>query len=211
MNKLIWLFAMMVLVLGDNTFKLNIEQLANISRFYRFAQICEHECDIKTRYEYDGRIIISFKTNIKPKECDDVLCKCMWKYLNQRCWLTDVERKCIVKGGQLTIYLIGPPNPNYDPLEPLPTVTAPIATLGDVLKYYPELEISNHKCNPTTNTTASGLTCMSIECKLRAESPCFETVCENILETMNQCKWLGDFENTCSTRAGKVIFEMTGK
>lgn len=134
----------------------------------------------------------------------------MWKYLNQRCWLTDNQRKCVVKRNQLTLYLMGPPNPNYDPLAPLPAVDAPIATLSDLLKNYVEIEVADHKCNPSSNTTINGLTCMSFECKLTTKSPHFETVCENILEMVNQCDWLGTFTDSCSTRAGKVIFEMIG-
>lgn len=63
---------MVMVVLGHNVtkLKLSIEQLANVSRFYRSIQICEHDCEIKTSYDFEGRIVVSFKVTVKPGESD---------------------------------------------------------------------------------------------------------------------------------------------
>lgn len=135
----------------------------------------------------------------------------MWKYVNQRCWISDFERKCFVRGNRLTMILTGPPNPNYDPMKPLPIVTAPVATLADVLKYYPAAEFADHICSATSNIGNDGLTCLSIECKLTKESPKPDIVCENIAEYLNQCGWLGATKNKCSNKDDKLFLEISGK
>lgn len=135
----------------------------------------------------------------------------MWKYINQQCWLSDAERKCLVKGKEMTLLLIGPPNPNYDPMEALPIVNAPVATLAAVVKYYPAAEFGGHICSSTSSVGNDGLTCLLIQCKLTAQSPKPEIVCENIKEYLNQCEWLGATKNKCSSENGKVFYEIVGK
>lgn len=135
----------------------------------------------------------------------------MWKYVNQVCWLTDVERKCIVKGKQLTLQLTGPPNPDYDPMEPLPIVKAPVATLADVMKYYPSAEMADHICSSKSTVVHDGLTCLSIQCKLTPQSPKPEKLCQNIIAFINQCEWLGATKTKCDSKDGKVVLHVTGK
>lgn len=135
----------------------------------------------------------------------------MWKYINQQCWLTDTDHKCVVKGKQMTMYLIGPPNRNYDPNEPLPVVTAPVATLAKVMKYYPAAEFADHICSSTYDVDKDERTCLLIQCKLTDQSPKPEKVCENLLKDLNQCGWLGATKNKCTSKDGKVFYEIIGK
>lgn len=131
--------------------------------------------------------------------------------MNQQCMLSDVERNCVVKGNHLTMHMIGPPDPKYNPLEPLPIVTAPVATLADVLIYYPAAEFADHICSSTFTVDNGGLTCLKVQCKLTKLSPKPETVCKNLMAVLNQCDWLGSTETKCSSKDGKVFLNIIGK
>lgn len=72
MKQIIWFFSIVLVVFGHDSSKpsLNLEQLGNVSRFFRTASLCEHKSDVKTQYDDDGRLVISFKTYLKPNESD---------------------------------------------------------------------------------------------------------------------------------------------
>lgn len=135
----------------------------------------------------------------------------MWQYINQQCWLTDAERKCVVEGTQITMYLIGPTNPNYNPLKPLPIMDKPVATLAEVVQYYPAAEFGGHICSSTSMVNDDGQTSLLVQCKLTEQSPKLEKVCENIFDYLNQCEWLGATKTNCSRKDGKVLLEIIGK
>lgn len=67
--------SVVVVVLGRNTSKqkLTIEQLGNVSRFFNTAPLCKHNSDIKTGYDDNGRIHISFRTKLEPNESEGKL------------------------------------------------------------------------------------------------------------------------------------------
>lgn len=73
MKELIWFASIALVVLGHSTqhkSKLNIEQFGNVARFFNTATLCEHKSDVKVKHDDEGRLIISFKTNLKPNESD---------------------------------------------------------------------------------------------------------------------------------------------
>lgn len=72
MKQFIWFFSIVLVVFGHNSSKpnLNLEQFGNVSRFFNTAPLCEHKSDVKTRYDDEGRLVISFKTYLKPDESD---------------------------------------------------------------------------------------------------------------------------------------------
>ncbi len=134
----------------------------------------------------------------------------MWRYLNQNCVLKNVDRKCVVKGSQLTMYVTGPTNPNYNPLEPFTKITAPVTALADILKHYTSVELADHQCTSTHKKLSNGDRCLTFQCKLTPKSPEPEKICASILETINQCEWLGDVDHECSSEDGKVFFAING-
>lgn len=72
MKELIWLSGVFLVTLGHSATKpmINVEQFGNVVRFFNTATLCEHKSVAKTRFDDEGRLYISFKTNIKPSESD---------------------------------------------------------------------------------------------------------------------------------------------
>lgn len=101
--------------------------------------------------------------------------------------------QCIVQCDDLSMVLIGPPYPDYNPN--IPVFVRPLYTLALVLKQFPEASLGDQKCKSTSDVLSDGLTCLVIECKLACQvSP--KKARKDILSYLNQNHWLDDTKNS---------------
>lgn len=133
----------------------------------------------------------------------------MYNYINQNNWLEDADHQCIDDCEYLSLDLIGPPNPDYNP--DMPVMVRPVFSLSSVLKQFPTASLGGHKCKSTFDVQSDGLTRLVLKCKLTCTSPDPSKARDDILKYLNQNHWLDDAKISCKTKKSCVKLTIVGK
>lgn len=148
-------------------------------------------------------------SHISPFHILDELCKCLYTYVNHNNWLTDADHHCTDDCEYLSLFFIGPPNPDYNP--DVPAVDRPLFTICSIVKNYSSIVLVGHTCKFKYHVDADGITHLFVKCRLTCKSPSPKQIGEEIFNFMNPNQFLGDAKYTCRSRGRCLILEIVGR